>query len=206
MFGSILCTFLSVACTISAIFWYVFGGSAPDTVFGGIVWLLPIATPSMYSPSLLLYTFILSPEQRKERPDKIYVLQSISQIFCALTTNLVASLTAWAAVTALFSLLEPLGGKEDLAFELFLWCVEFYLILMSIVFYIAVVAFSWKPYAERAARYSDNGWLLEFEIFCVPFQNIEVRSPRHSAAEEEQTGHLLEEIPAETSKSMKEDV
>ncbi|TGO67733.1 hypothetical protein BOTNAR_0036g00080 [Botryotinia narcissicola] len=68
------------------------------------------------------------------------------------------------------------------------------------------LAFSWKPYIKRAAQYSDRGWLLEFEILCVPFQNIKAQYPCHSEAEEGQTGHLLEQIPTETSKSRREDV
>ncbi|KAF7946593.1 hypothetical protein EAE96_009588 [Botrytis aclada] len=162
MFGSILCTFLSVACTISAILWYVFGGPAPDTVSGDIVWLLPIVIPPMYSPALLIYTFEIS--RRKERPDKIYILHSISQIFCALTINFVASLVAWETVTALFSSLEPLGGKEDSG-DPVKWAAWFFLMMICMVLYIGAVVLSWMPYAERAARYSDNGWLLEFEIF-----------------------------------------
>ncbi|TGO49306.1 hypothetical protein BCON_0214g00220 [Botryotinia convoluta] len=206
MFTSILYTFLSVACTISAISWYVFGGSAPDTVSGDIVWLLPIVIPSMYSPSLLLCTLTLSPEELKERPDKIYILHSISKIVCALTINFVASIVAWAIVTELFSHVEPLCGKEGQGSDPIIWIAVFLGIFACIVFNIGAVVFPWVPYAERAARYSDNGWLLEFEILCVPFQNIKVRSPRHSAAEEEQTGYLMEDILAETSKSMKEDI
>ncbi|KAF7896170.1 hypothetical protein EAF00_006185 [Botryotinia globosa] len=207
MFGTILCTFLSVACTISAISWYVLVGSALDTVSGDSLWLLPIIMPFMYSQALLIYTVTLSPEKLKARSDKIYILHSISQIFCTLTIDSVASFAIWVTSTELFSYVEPLAGKAGKESCVVIWVVWLCGLVLFIVFPIgAVVYSSWMPYIERGARYSENGWRLEFEIFCVPFQNIKVRSPRHFTAEEEQTGHLLEKIPTETSKLMKEDV
>lgn len=168
MLNSILCTLFSVACTISNIFCYVFGGSAPDTVSGVIVWLLPIAIPSMYSTLFLSYTNSLSPKELKKWPDKIYVLHSISQIFCALTTSFVTSLLAWATVTMLFSLLNPLGGKEDSDPEFVAWGWIFIVILAYIICYIVVVGVSWIPYIGRAARYS-NKWvaLRVWVSFCA---------------------------------------
>lgn len=207
MFGTILCTFLSVAGTISAISWCVLAGSAPDTVSGDRLRLLPIVVPFVYSQALLMYPLTLSPEELKARSDKTYILHSISQIFCALTMDLVASLLAWMSCNALFSILGPFGGKEDKEFCAVIWVALLIGIFSCIVLItIGQVVISWVPYIIRAARYSENGRPLEFEIFCVSFQNTKVQSPRHFTAEEEQKGHFLEKIPMDTSKSMKENV